>query len=125
ELEQYARDLEDVRTKQELYAQRLERLVKELRREKRRAEEATRAKTEFLANMSHELRTPMTAILGFAEILSDAVRDPAGEEAVGIIKRNGEHLLQLLNDVLDLSKIEVGKVELHRGLVSPHELVRE
>ena len=82
---------------------------------------ANRAKSEFLANMSHELRTPLNAILGFAELLID---DKTGryDESVrrrflGQIHHSGQHLLQLINDILDLTKVEAGQVELHLGSV--------
>jgi signal transduction histidine kinase/FixJ family two-component response regulator len=85
------------------------------------AETANQAKSTFLANMSHELRTPMNAILGFAGLLSrDTGLAPEYQEKVNIIDRSGQHLLSMINDVLDLSKIEAGRVELQEN---PFDLV--
>ncbi|HVX85872.1 MAG TPA: ATP-binding protein [Phycisphaerae bacterium] len=81
----------------------------ELRGTKDAAEAANRAKSEFLANMSHEIRTPMTAILGYADVLLDAAADDR-ERAVAAIRRNGQHLMGILNDILDLSKVEAGRL---------------
>jgi len=80
------------------------------------AEEASRAKSTFLANMSHELRTPLNAIIGYSEMLEEEAQDSAALETVQDlqkIKSAGKHLLALINDVLDLSKIEAGKMSLH------------
>ncbi|MCP4699762.1 MAG: PAS domain S-box protein [Gammaproteobacteria bacterium] len=85
-------------------------------RAKKAAEKANRAKSEFLANMSHEIRTPLNSILGFGQILKrDASLNPSQQEAVYNIHQSGEHLLTLINDILDLSKIEAGKMDLHSG----------
>jgi PAS domain S-box-containing protein len=93
------------------------------------AEQTTRIKTEFLANVSHEIRTPMTAILGFTEVLlEEGARGGAPHatvDALRTIQRNGDYLLALLNDILDLSKIESGRLEVERVTFSPVSVVRE
>ncbi len=95
------------------YRDHLEELVNtrtaELRQATRAAEEASRAKSVFLANMSHELRTPLNAVMGFSNLLRDdpGLTDPQ-RESLDIINHSGEHLLTLVNDVLDVAKIEAG-----------------
>ncbi len=107
----------------------LERREAELSLAKRSAEDAARAKSEFLANMSHEIRTPMTAILGFADLLlhDDETSDSRKQRnaALQAIYRNGEHLLTIVNDILDLSKIESAGMRCEHIPVSPDEVVRD
>lgn len=95
----------------------------ELRQAQAASQVASRLKSEFLANMSHEIRTPMTAILGFADELTDSLQRCEQREMASTIKRNGEHLLELINDILDLSKIEAGKLAIDLVPCSPAEIV--
>lgn len=86
--------------------------------QRRRAENANRAKTEFLANMSHELRTPLNAIIGFSEILkTDLAEMPPdmAQQFIGNINYSGRHLLELVNDLLDLSRLEIGRMKLEKS----------
>ena len=97
----------------------------EAERARVRSEDANRAKSEFLANMSHELRTPLNAILGFSEMLQDKTFAPKTEEYAEVIHRSGAHLLGLINDILDLSKIEAGKFELTENPVNICDMIAE
>jgi signal transduction histidine kinase/DNA-binding NarL/FixJ family response regulator len=89
-----------------------QRVQEDLRRAKASAESANLAKSEFLTTMSHEMRTPMSAILGMADLLSESTLDEEQRDYVRIFQRAGANLLDLINDILDLSKVESGHVEL-------------
>src|SRR5439155_1964843 len=89
------------------------------------AERANRAKSEFLSRMSHELRTPLNAILGFGQLLEMDHLDAEQEESVGQILKGGRHLLGLINEVLDISRIETGRIALSMEPVNVEEAVTE
>ncbi len=89
------------------------------------ANAANRAKSEFLANMSHEIRTPMNAILGFAERLEKGPRDSETRSAAATIKRNGVHLLQIINDLLDVSRIDAGSLSIDPQPCSPRNIFED
>jgi signal transduction histidine kinase len=94
----------------------------------RQLEKSNRYKSEFLANMSHELRTPLNAILGFSEILLDSTMNLTGGERTEFLRNihsSGQHLLGLINDILDLAKVEAGKMELHPEPLQALEALQE
>jgi two-component system cell cycle sensor histidine kinase PleC len=90
-----------------------------------RAEAASRSKSEFLANMSHELRTPLNAIIGFSEMIHSGGFAHKSEEYSKLIRDSGQHLLTLINDILDLAKIEAGRMNLHETDLEPGEIVSD
>ena len=106
-------------------ARRMDELTNGLREERERALEATRAKSTFIAVTSHELRTPMNGLLGMAHALSRSDLNETQREQVRLMIRSGDNLMQLLNDVLDLSRIEAGKVELTPAPFELEETVRD
>ena len=89
------------------------------------AETANKAKSEFLANMSHEIRTPMNAIIGFTELLYEQIKDEKLKTFVKTIKSAGSSLLLLINDILDLSKIESNNISINRKVIDSHDLFEE
>jgi signal transduction histidine kinase/ActR/RegA family two-component response regulator len=98
---------------------------RELRRAKEDAVAASQAKTAFLANLSHEIRTPMSAILGFTDVLLNSAPRADQLDLLQVIQRNGEHLLKLINDILDLSKIEAGKLQVSHEPTDLVQLLRD
>ncbi|WP_417392708.1 ATP-binding protein [Gimesia sp.] len=114
------------------YLERLKQTRRELKRKEfelksalNLVEQANQAKSEFLSNMSHEIRTPMTSIVGYSEVLKESTSLPEHHALIDIIQRNGDHLLQVINDILDISKIELGQYELIKEDCSPAILLQE
>jgi signal transduction histidine kinase/CheY-like chemotaxis protein len=106
-------------------AQRMDALTTGLREEREKALEAARAKSTFIAVTSHELRTPMNGLLGMAHALQRSPLNPIQREQVDLMLKSGDSLMQLLNDVLDMSRIETGKVELAPEAVDPRAIVAD
>jgi PAS domain S-box-containing protein len=110
------RSEQELRALSDALERRVDERTADLNRVNAELERASRAKDEFLANMSHELRTPLNSILGLSELLLEQLRGPLNEyqqKTLRIIESSGQHLLALINDILDISKIEAGKLELH------------
>lgn len=89
------------------------------------AEQATRAKSEFLANMSHDIRTPMNSVIGFADLLDELIIDPVQKDYLRSIKVGGKALLSIIDDILDLSKIEAGQLKMNYESIDPYILFSE
>lgn len=104
---------------------RRSRFEHELGDARKAAEAASEAKSAFLANMSHEIRTPMTSVVGLTELLLASESDPSRIEMLRMIQRSSHHLVELINDILDLSKIESGKLAVERVHCSPVNLIQD
>ena len=128
----FNRMLEDIETRnrqlieyQETLEEKVEERTRDLAAAKEEADRANAAKSEFLATMSHEIRTPMNSMLVSSELLASAGLDPRHQRYADIIARSGRSLLAIINDILDLSKIQAGKLELESIPVSTRNLVKD
>jgi PAS domain S-box-containing protein len=127
-LDSYVLDITDQRRREEALTEarsRLEAQNRELHEARRAAEEASRAKSDFLAVMSHEIRTPMTGVLGMADLLMAADLPERERRYAAAIRTSGRHLLSVVNDILDFSRIEAGRLELERIDFSILELLEQ
>lgn len=117
--------IEQRNTQLQGYSKELETFIGELEKAKENAENAALVKTRFLANMSHEIRTPMNGVVGMLDLLRGCVLSSEQRDYVEIASRSATGLLSVINDILDLSKIEAGKMELATGPAIPGEVVEE
>ena len=98
---------------------------RELERTRRAAEDANAAKSLFLANMSHEVRTPLTSVLGAAEILAEGNLEPGDRAWSAIIQRSADKLHRLVNDILDVSRLEAGKLDVRETVLSLQDVAAD
>ncbi len=125
-LQQNNLELKAAQERLENQTAQLEQQARKILEAHEQAEQANRSKSEFLANMSHEIRTPMTAILGYTEtLLEESWGRPNVRDPLLVIKRNGDHLLEIINDILDLSKIEAGKLQIESISCSPLDIIAD
>ena len=95
-----------------------------LREERTKAEKASKAKTEFVSNMSHEIRTPLNAIMGFIEVLKESKLDSSLQEYLSLMDVSSKKLLLLVNDILEIDKIESGQISFKKDIFSPSDELR-
>jgi PAS domain S-box-containing protein len=120
-----ARDVTEFVFRREDLEEQVRRRTADLQAATQKAHAASQAKTDFLAVMSHEIRTPLNGVIGTNDLLATTLLDPNQQRLVEAARMSGKHLLALVNDVLDLAKIEANEVRLENGRVDPRELVRE
>ncbi len=129
ELKSAVDELSESRSRLEIQTAQLIKLADSYAAEKARAEEASKAKSEFLANISHELRTPLNAIIGFSEVMTEKVFGPLGSDKYADyardINESGQYLLQMIDDILDMSKIEAGQLALSIEPVRAGSLIED
>ncbi len=121
----YTHNLEIAKIQLEEQTHKLESSIVELEKAKTTAEAATKVKSEFIANISHEIRTPLNAVLGFAELLKGENSPSKQEDFLNAISSSGKNLLRLINDILDLSKIEAGKLILKYESINIRHVFKE
>jgi signal transduction histidine kinase/CheY-like chemotaxis protein len=124
-LQNIAQKNREIRELNESLEEKVQQRTRDLLEAKERAELADQTKSTFLANMSHEIRTPMNAILGYSRLLSKMVADEKQKEYLEIVQTSGRNLLALIDDILDLSKIEAGKMNLVYQSMNPRTLFNE
>lgn len=127
ELQARERQVNELNARLAQHAARLEATNREIARQNSELERANRMKSEFLANMSHELRTPLNAIIGFSDALKNGLLGelaPQQRDAAGDVLDSGRHLLSLINDILDLSKVEAGHMELELEPTDMHPFLK-
>jgi signal transduction histidine kinase/DNA-binding response OmpR family regulator len=127
-LDEQNRELEALTRELRLQADELNEQNRELAQQKQFLDEANRLKSAFLSNMSHELRTPLNSVIALAGVLGRRLRNAIPEEEYSyleVIERNGRHLLALINDILDLSRIEAGRADLSLSAFAVHDLAAE
>ncbi|MDA5558147.1 hybrid sensor histidine kinase/response regulator [Shimia sp. MMG029] len=100
-------------------------LAEDMLQAREAAEQGARAKAEFLANMSHEIRTPLTGVVGMADLLAETELDPEQQRYTETIRGSSMSLMAIINDILDLSKLDAGRMELHPVTFSPHACIKE
>lgn len=121
----YTQSLEEAKHQLEEQTSKLELSIIELEKAKTTAEVATKVKSEFIANISHEIRTPLNAVIGFAELLKSENNPIKQDDYLNAIMTGGKNLLRLINDILDLSKIEAGRLDLKFESVNIRDVIKE